>query len=192
MPRKPVTEADVDGVEFSRRSSGEKATYFEGLAAEPHPNDCLSRAAMLVIAGDHRGLAGEHAAALELYEAAVADGGPTTIDARCHLVEGLLALDRTSEAVTLAGTLRKHGLSHEDHLFVGESFELADQAAAAIRWYTRGVLLALDDDPDALELVTRHLLVGRARVRDIEGFPPDDLDAWADELIGSEDDEQWQ
>lgn len=41
-----------------------------------------------------------------------------------------------------------------------------------------------DDDPDAMEFATRHLLVGRARVRDIEGFPPDDYDLWADELAG--------
>ncbi len=136
----------------------------------------VSRAEVLLELGEHLDLDGQHVEAGEVLRAAVADGGPTTIDARCLLARWCLDHGDAAEGEALLQQLwaeRRRDLSV--CVFVGELFERRGDLATATRWLSTGAVHVerqLDDSP--LEVV--RLLGSRRRVRRTQGFTPDDLD----------------
>ena len=81
MPRRPLTEDDVEERMWSasrgdrQRAHRAAAAEYEAWAAEPHPDDEVSVASLLVSAGEQLALAEDLEGALALYERAVTDGG---------------------------------------------------------------------------------------------------------------------
>jgi hypothetical protein len=178
MARPPLLEDDLD-----RRVMGPgrkpdlaaTAAWFEDLAGDPHPDDVPSVAELLVVAGEYWSLAGDAVRALDLFRRAVEDGGVTQPDARCHLLGGLLALDRRDEATRLAAEIKAARLPDpEVYAYVGEAYEWHDDLPAATQWFTAGMLRAMRDG--APQWMVVHLMRGRARVREAQGFPPDEYD----------------
>jgi hypothetical protein len=128
-------------------------------------------------------LAGQHEAALERYQRAVADGGECTPDARCSLLAGLLEVGRTDEAAALAAEIKAARLPDPDvYLYVGETYETREDLATATQWFTAGLVRFLHDD-DVDDFAVEQLAVGRSRVREAQGFPMDDYDELAEEMF---------
>jgi tetratricopeptide (TPR) repeat protein len=158
------------------------AHWFEGLAADPHPDDDVSAAMLLVVAGDYLAMAGQHDAALVLFQRAVADGGECTPDARCSLLSGLLEVGREDDAAALAAEIKAARLPDpEVYHHVGNTYETRGDLAAATTWFTAGLVRFLHDD-GVDDFAVEQLAVGRSRVREAQGFPMDEYDELAEEM----------
>jgi hypothetical protein len=97
------------------------------------------------------------------------------------MVQALLDLGHTREAEQVSEELRRvRPAAPETYLLVGEAWEAVGDLDRATRWLTRGVLLAESQaDPTAWAM----LLLGRLRVRGAVGFPPDDYDQMALDVL---------
>lgn len=185
--RDPVTYEDVDDIPLggSTEHDQEAARTLQAWAAQPHPDDELSPAALLVRASEHLASADDHEGSLELARRAVDLGGDVPPDVRCYLVAGLLRVGATREAGDVADTIRRSRPTSGDvFLFLGEGYEAAGDLDQANRWFTMGVLRLLRNEDEAdpgrdAELMV--LLAARARAREVLGFPADDLDEEAHE-----------
>ncbi|SNS78929.1 hypothetical protein SAMN06893096_10830 [Geodermatophilus pulveris] len=182
--RGPLTDDEVEDL-YARATSPEKhraaAEKLEAWAAEPHPDDAVNPAALLVRAGEHLTAAGDHDGAVVLFRRAVAAGQPVPPDVRCYLHSGLLEAGDVEGARELADELRRERSADGDvHLFVGEAYELAGDLRQAHRWLTLGAQRALADVEDGDFSAADDapgLLMARLRVRDALGLPLDDYDA---------------
>lgn len=174
--RSAMTYDDIE--ELYSQSGGEELL---AAAREPHPDDEMTTAQLLVSAGKVFQQAEEHGRALAAFRAAVATGEQTEPDARCYLVGGLLKAGLREEAAELSREVRRSRLQDADsYQFIGESWELVDEPDVAIRWFTAGLLQA--ERTGATGAV--HLLsVARPRVRESMGFPPDEYDEMAGSIV---------
>lgn len=185
--RGPLTLDDVEELEARARTPEQRRTAAAQLTAwaqEVHPDDeWLTPAVLLVHAGGVLGLAGDHEAALVLFQRAVAAEGHAPPDIRCYLHHGLLKVGDTGGARRLAEEVRRSRPTDPDvYLLIGENYELADDLAEANRWLTMGMLRATRDPTDRNVVAERSrtmLVNARRRVRRALGFPPDDYDAIA-------------
>ncbi|WNV74135.1 M48 family metallopeptidase [Geodermatophilus sp. DSM 44513] len=182
--RGPLTDDEVEDL-YARATSPAKhraaAEELEAWAAEPHPQDAVHPAALLVRAGEHLSAAGDHDGAVVLFHRAVAAGQPVPPDARCYLHGALLQTGDAEAARQLADELRRERPADGDvYLFLGESYESAGDLRQAHRWLTLGAQRALSDVQDgefsAADDAT-GLLMARLRVRDALGLPLDEYDA---------------
>lgn len=155
------------------------------LAAEWEPAE---RAELLTEAAGYWHLVGDHRRARELYERVLAEYGPEA-DVTKVCYAGFLAetgdRERALELLDEVWRATPAPLVHES---AGEVFEcVLDDPAAALRWYNRGIALAVDpaDPPDTAALAGDLMLLGlftaRRRVRAALGEPADDWDRMADD-----------
>ena len=173
MPRGPLTHEDVEerlwqtpDTDGYRAAAGD----YEAWAAEPHPDDEVSVAALLVSAGEAMTFAGDMEGALTCFERAVADRGDVAPDARCYLIGGLLELGRHDEADAAATELMRTR-PRDPFVFehVGEQYESVDRLDDANRWMTAGVVRLLPAE-DVPEYPVIMLMQSRRRVRQAIGF----------------------
>lgn len=170
--RGPLTEGDLEAIQ--------PPDVVERWAAEPHPDDEVSVGDILVHASESARYAGDLERSVDLARRAVATGDPVVPDTRCYLLHGLLETGRDEEAAELAQELRRIRPVDPDVCeLVGESYELTGHPDDAIRWFTRGLVRAERDDLPGFE----QLAIGRARVRQAQGFAPDDYDELANETL---------
>ncbi len=151
-------------------------------ATHPHDRDEVSVADLWVEAGEQFALAGEHTQALDAYQRAAGCAVATSPDARGFVIKALLDLGRTDQAQEASDLLRRaRPATAVTYHLVGETWEAVGDLNQANQWLTRGVILAQhhDDLPDMA-----LLLVARLRVREALGFPPDDYDQDAMDLMG--------
>lgn len=181
MGRPPLTDRQLDRAEASLRDRpAALAQQFEEWAADPHPDDAEGAGMLLVRASESWLLVGEHERAVDTARRAVGIGDDVDPDARCYLVDALLAAGRLEEADTVARELRRRGDALVQ-LFVGESYEQSGNLAQAHRWFTMGLTTAeRHGDPDD---VFRTLLAGRFRVRQQLELPLDEHDDLHTELV---------
>jgi hypothetical protein len=185
VTRGPIHSYDIDERVFAEGEVDLVATarWFEDLAADPHPDDEVSTAMLLVVAGDYRAMAEQHEAALDLFQRAVADGGECTPDARCSLLSGLLEVGRNDDAAALAAEIKAARLPDPDvYHYIGETYEMRGDLAAATTWFTAGLVRFLHDD-DVSDFAVETLAGSRSRVREAQGFPMDEYDELADEML---------
>lgn len=150
-------------------------------AERPHEQDEFSIADLLVSAGEHFALAQDHASALEAYTRAFESEVPTSPDARGFMIHALLDLGRTHEAEELSEQLRRsRPATAVTYHLVGETWEGAGDLDRANRWLTRGVLLA---EQQGAQMEWAMLLIGRLWVRQTLGFPPDDYNEAALQIL---------
>lgn len=151
-------------------------------AQHPHDQDEVSVADLWVEAGEQFALADEHTQALDAYQRAVGCAVATSPDARGYVIKALLELGRTGQAQEASDLLRRaRPATAVTYHLVGETWEAVGDLNQANQWLTRGVILAEHrGDLAAVGL----LLIARFRVREALGFPPDDYDETAMDILG--------
>jgi tetratricopeptide (TPR) repeat protein len=188
-----VTEDDLDDLEFDTLRTGDHAAAarrFVELAETVSGG--VSRASLLLRAGEQWQHAGDHARAAETYRDAIADGGDAYGDPRVYLAGALFELDRTEEARALIEDVRADApRDPEVYRAVAELLYEQGELVGAHDWSTQGADLARSTDPDSLEGLLRIRYRSRLDLR----RPEDEYDALLDELLKKTDDapdEQFQ
>jgi tetratricopeptide (TPR) repeat protein len=144
-----VTEDDLDDLEFDTLRTGDHiaAARRLGELAESVSGG-VSRANVLLRAGEQWQHAGDHAKAAEQYRSAIEDGGETYGDPRAYLADALFELGETDEARKLVEQIRADQPSDpEVYRAVAEVLYAQSDAEGAHEWATAGadVILALRD-----------------------------------------------
>lgn len=144
-----VTEDDLDDLEFDTLRTGDHISAAERLSelAETVTGG-VSRANVLLRAGEQWQHAGDHGKAAELYRRAMEDGGEVYGDPRAYLADALFELGRADEARTLVDEIRADKpRDPEVYRTVAEVLYAQGDASGAHDWATSGadVVLALRD-----------------------------------------------
>jgi hypothetical protein len=148
------------------------------LPAQATP-DTMSRAEAHMRAGEQWLLADEPATAVEEFQAAIADAGPTFDDPLVSLARAMFTLDRPEEAAVLLRELTETGGRSQPRKcdLVAELLTEQGDLNGALDWATAGVDACLrGDDRDELQLLLRL----RYRLRVDLGLPEDDYDKMLD------------
>ena len=139
----------------------------------------MSRAEAHMRAGEQWLLADEPTEAVEQFQKAIADAGPTFDDPRVPLARAMFALGRTEDADALLRELRESDARTKARTcdLVAELLTEQGDLAGALDWTTAGVDACLSgDDRDELQLLLRL----RYRLRVDLGLPEDDYDKLLD------------
>ena len=139
----------------------------------------MSRAEAHMRAGEQWLLADDPTEAVEQFQKAIADGGPTFDEPRVPLARAMFALDRTEDADALLRELRESDARTKPRTcdLVAELLTEQGDLQAALDWATAGVDACLrGDDRDELQLLLRL----RYRLRVDLGMPEDDYDKLLD------------
>jgi hypothetical protein len=142
--------------------------------------ESMSRAEAHMRAGEQWLLADEPATAVDEFQAAIADAGPTFDDPRVPLARAMFALGRPAEADSLLRQLFEDGgrsLPRTCDL-VAELLTEQGDLNGALDWATAGVDACLrGEDRDELQLLLRL----RYRIRVDLALPEDDYDKLLDD-----------
>jgi tetratricopeptide (TPR) repeat protein len=193
-----VTEDDLDDMEFDTLRTGDHAAAAQRLSElAGSVSGGVSRAKVLLRAGEQWQHAGEHAKAADLYRQAIEDGGEVYGDPRAYLADALFELERESEARELIEAIRVDApRDPEVHRCVAELLYAHGDVGGAHEWATAGadVVLSIQDrsngdrqvDEDtalSAEDSLEALLRLRYRARVDLGQPEDEYDAMLDDLL---------
>ena len=140
----------------------------------------MSRAEAHMRAGEQWLLADDPTDAVEQFQKAIADGGPTFDNPRVSLARAMFALGRTEDADALLREVRESGARTKARTcdLVAELLTEQGDLEGALDWATAGVDACLaGEDRDELQLLLRL----RYRLRVDLGMPEDDYDKLLDE-----------
>jgi hypothetical protein len=200
-----------DAIEFDAACSGEHraaAQEMTWLADTGTQTAAMPRSEAYVRAGEQWLLADDPAKAVNGFNRALADGGPSSVDPRIHLARALFQLGRSAEAET---HVRRLGAEPPRDArmcdLLAELLVEQSDLPGALAWATAGVELCLGLTPgpvagradgaagaapgrlgtrrpvaEADENELRLLLSLRFRIRNDLGLPEDDYDRLLDEL----------
>jgi len=139
----------------------------------------MSRAEAHMRAGEQWLLADDPAEAVEQFEKAIADAGPTFDEPRVPLARAMFALGRNDDADALLREVRESGARTLPRTcdLVAELLTEQGDLEGALDWATAGVDACMrGDDRDELQLLLRL----RYRLRVDLGLPEDDYDKLLD------------
>ena len=140
----------------------------------------MSRAEAHMRAGEQWLLADEPTDAVEQFQKAIADGGPTFDNPRVSLARAMFALGRTEDADALLREVRESDARTKPRTsdLVAELLTEQGDLEGALDWATAGVDACLaGEDRDELQLLLRL----RYRLRVDLGLPEDDYDRLLDD-----------
>ena len=140
----------------------------------------MSRAEAHMRAGEQWLLADEPTDAVEQFQKAIADGGPTFDNPRVSLARAMFALGRNDDADALLREVRESDARTKPRTsdLVAELLTEQGDLEGALDWATAGVDACLaGEDRDELQLLLRL----RYRLRVDLGLPEDDYDKLLDE-----------
>ena len=140
----------------------------------------MSRAEAHMRAGEQWLLADDPTDAVEQFQKAIADGGPTFDNPRVSLARAMFALDRNDDADALLREVRESDARTLPRAcdLVAELLTEQGDLEGALDWATAGVDACLaGEDRDELQLLLRL----RYRLRVDLGMPEDDYDKLLDE-----------
>ncbi|WP_246236520.1 tetratricopeptide repeat protein [Actinomadura chibensis] len=144
-----VTEDDLDDLEFDTLRTGDHISAARRLSELAESvSGGVTRANVLLRAGEQWQHAGDHGKAAELYRKALDDGGETYGDPRAYLADALFELGRADEARALVEQIRAdRPRDPEVYRAVAEVLYAQGDATGAHEWATSGadVILALRD-----------------------------------------------
>ncbi|NKZ06864.1 tetratricopeptide repeat protein [Actinomadura latina] len=144
-----MTEDDLDDLEFDTLRTGDHISAARRLSELAESvSGGVSRANVLLRAGEQWQHAGDHGRAAELYRRALEDGGETYGDPRAYLADALFELGHADEARTLLDQIRADSpRDPEVYRAVAEVLYAQGDATGAHEWATSGadVVLALRD-----------------------------------------------
>jgi tetratricopeptide (TPR) repeat protein len=140
----------------------------------------MSRAEAHMRAGEQWLLADDPTEAVEQFEKAIADRGPTFDDPRVSLARAMFTLGRTDDADALLREVRESDARTLPRAcdLVAELLTEQGDLAGALEWATAGVEASLNSGEDGNEL--QLLLRLRYRLRVDLGMPEDDYDKLLD------------
>ena len=140
----------------------------------------MSRAEAHMRAGEQWLLADDPAEAVEQFEKAIADRGPTFDDPRVSMARAMFALGRNDDADALLRELRESGARSLPRTcdLVAELLTEQGDLEGALDWATAGVEASLSSGEKGNEL--QLLLRLRYRLRVDLGLPEDDYDKLLD------------
>ena len=140
----------------------------------------MSRAEAHMRAGEQWLLADDPTEAVEQFQKAIADGGPTFDEPRVPLARAMFALDRAEDAEALLRELRESDARTKPRTcdLVAELLTEQGDLQTALDWATAGVEASLSSGEDRNEL--QLLLRLRYRLRVDLGLPEDDYDKLLD------------
>jgi predicted Zn-dependent protease len=181
-----VTEDDLDNLEFDTLRTGDHAATAKRLIELAETvSSGVSRASLLLRAGEQWQYAGDHAKAAEAYQHVIDDGGEVYGDPRIYLAGALFELDRSDEGQRLLEQVRADEPDDpEVYRAVAELLYEQGDLVGAHDWATEGADLARSTDPDGLE----GLLRIRYRCRLDLKRPEDEYDAMLDDLLKKTED----
>jgi tetratricopeptide (TPR) repeat protein len=181
-----VTEDDLDNLEFDTLRTGDHAATAERMVELAETvSGGVSRASLLLRAGEQWQHAGDHAKAAETYQHALDDGGDVYGDPRIYLAGALFELDRSDEARRLLQQVRADEPGDpEVYRAVADLLYEQGDLVGAHDWATEGADLARTADPEGLE----GLLRIRYRCRLDLKRPEDEYDAMLDDLLKKTED----
>ena len=139
----------------------------------------MSRAEAHMRAGEQWLLADDPTDAVEQFQKAIADGGPTFDNPRVSLARAMFALGRTEDADALLREVRESDARTKPRTsdLVAELLTEQGDLEGALDWATAGVDACLaGEDRDELQLLLRL----RYRLRVDLGMPEDDYDKMLD------------
>ena len=141
----------------------------------------MSRAEAHMRAGEQWLLADEPTDAVEQFQKAIADGGPTFDNPRVSLARAMFALGRTEDADALLREVRESDARTKPRTsdLVAELLTEQGDLEGALDWATAGVEASLSSGEEGNEL--QLLLRLRYRLRVDLGLPEDDYDKLLDE-----------
>jgi hypothetical protein len=170
---------DAIEVMAARTGNHKRAAVRMGrLAAQATPSS-MSRAEAHMRAGEQWLLADDPETAVEEFQQAIADAGPTLDDPRVPLARAMFSLGRAEDADALLRELRESGArgSARSCDLVAEVLTEQGDLEGALEWATAGVDACLrGDDRAELQLLLRL----RYRLRVDLGLPEDDYDKMLD------------
>jgi tetratricopeptide (TPR) repeat protein len=140
----------------------------------------MSRAEAHMRAGEQWLLADDPTDAVEQFQKAITDGGPTFDNPRVSLARAMFALGRNDDADALLREVRESGARTKARTcdLVAELLTEQGDLEGALDWATAGVDACLaGEDRDELQLLLRL----RYRLRVDLGMPEDDYDKLLDE-----------
>ena len=140
----------------------------------------MSRAEAHMRAGEQWLLADDPTDAVEQFEKAIADGGPTFDNPRVSLARAMFALGRNDDADALLREVRESDARTQPRTcdLVAELLTEQGDLEGALDWATAGVDACLaGEDRDELQLLLRL----RYRLRVDLGMPEDDYDKLLDD-----------
>jgi tetratricopeptide (TPR) repeat protein len=140
----------------------------------------MSRAEAHMRAGEQWLLADEPTDAVEQFQKAITDGGPTFDNPRVSLARAMFALGRTEDADALLREVRESDARTKPRTsdLVAELLTEQGDLEGALDWATAGVDACLaGEDRDELQLLLRL----RYRLRVDLGLPEDDYDKLLDD-----------
>jgi tetratricopeptide (TPR) repeat protein len=204
-----VTEDDLDDLEFDTLRTGDHTSAAQRLSdLAESVSGGVSRAKILLRAGEQWQHAGDYARAAEFYRRAIDDGGDCYGDPRAYLADALFELGQAEEARTLVEQIRADDpRDPEVYRTVAEVLYAQGDTNGAHEWATAGadVVLAIrersveETAPGVPALEAEHselveaaesaeesleaLLRLRYRSRVDLGRPEDDYDALLDDLL---------
>jgi len=187
-----VTEDDLDDLEFDTLRTGDHASAARRLSElAASVSGGVSRANILLRAGEQWQHAGDHAKAAELYRQAIEDGGETYGDPRVYLADALFELGETDEARSLLDRISAdRPRDPEVYRTVTEILYAHGDVSGAYEWATRGADVVLsvreqapDEEGRVAEDSLEALLRLRYRARIDLGRPEDEYDAMLDDLL---------
>ena len=140
----------------------------------------MSRAEAHMRAGEQWLLADDPAEAVEQFEKAIAEGGPTFDEPRVPLARAMFALGRNDDADALLREVRESGARTLPRTcdLVAELLTEQGDLEGALDWATAGVEASLSSGEEGNEL--QLLLRLRYRLRVDLGMPEDDYDKLLD------------
>jgi predicted Zn-dependent protease len=198
-----VTEDDLDDVEFDTLRSGDHTSAAQRLSELARSvSGGVSRANVLLRAGEQWQHAGDHGKAAELYQEAIDDGGEVYGDARAYLADALFELEQPSQAYALIEQIRIDApRDPEVYRCIAELLYAHADLSGAHEWATAGadVVLSIrergqeEDDEGLSEEAEEEVLMAedsleallrlRYRARVDMGQPEDEYDAMLDDLL---------
>jgi predicted Zn-dependent protease len=180
-----VTEDDLDDLEFDTLRTGDHAAAARRfLELAETVSGGVSRASLLLRAGEQWQHAGDHERAAETFRNALADGGDTYGDPRVYLAGALFELDQRDEARRLLDQVRAESPQDpEVYRAVAELLYEQGELVDAHDWSTAGADLARSADPESLEGLLRIRYRSRLDLR----RPEDEYDALLDQLLKKTD-----
>ena len=171
---------DVIEVNAARTGNHKRAAVRMSRLAVQASAGGMSRAEAHMRAGEQWLLADDPTDAVEQFQKAIADGGPTFDNPRVSLARAMFALDRNDDADALLRDVRESGARTLPRTcdLVAELLTEQGDLEGALGWATAGVDACLaGEDRDELQLLLRL----RYRLRVDLGMPEDDYDKLLDE-----------